>query len=86
MMELASRDQATIQEWHQEAIKWKTEFSNLAEFANNVVRGIPSLHKKAYTVLFPNNTPIAVFNFVESCGTMLREFKDSLDVAHKAKL
>jgi chromosome segregation ATPase len=26
MMELASRDQATIQEWHQEAIKWKTEF------------------------------------------------------------
>ncbi|KAK2428905.1 hypothetical protein QL285_027389 [Trifolium repens] len=86
MTELASHDQTTIQELHHEAIKWKTEFSNLAEFANNVVRGIPSLHKKAYAVLFPNNTPVAVFNFVESCGTMLREFKDSLDMARKAKL
>ncbi|WJX45892.1 hypothetical protein P8452_32740 [Trifolium repens] len=86
MTELASHDQATIQELHQEAIKWKTKFSNLAEFANNVVRGIPSLHKKAYAVLLPNNTPVPVFNFFESCGTMLREFKDSLDVARKAKL
>jgi chromosome segregation ATPase len=84
--ELSSQDQTIIQEQYQEAAKWKAEFSNLAEFANNVVRGIPSMHKRASAVMFPNNTPIAVFNFVESCGIMLKEFKASLDAARKAKL
>ncbi|MCI35203.1 hypothetical protein A2U01_0056424, partial [Trifolium medium] len=78
-------DQATIQELHQEAVKWKTEFFNLAEFANNVVRGIPSIHKRAYDVL-PDNTPAAVFDFVEICGAMLKEFKASLDAAREASL
>ncbi|WJX71853.1 hypothetical protein P8452_55799 [Trifolium repens] len=84
--ELSSQDQIIIQEQFQEATKWKAEFSNLAEFANNVVRGIPSMHKKAYAVMMPNNTPTAVFNFVESCEIMLKEFKASLDAARKEKL
>ncbi|MCI50135.1 hypothetical protein A2U01_0071379, partial [Trifolium medium] len=37
------------------------------------------MHKKAYAVMIPNNTPAAIFDFVESCGVMLREFKASLD-------
>jgi archaellum component FlaC len=83
---LSGEDQIAIQELHQEAIKWKTEFSNLAGFANNVVRGIPRMHQEAYAVMFPDNTPTAVFNFVESCGVMLREFRASLDAARKARL
>ncbi|MCI84421.1 hypothetical protein A2U01_0105699, partial [Trifolium medium] len=70
----------------QEAARWRAEFSNLAGFANNVVRGIPSMHKRAYAVMIPNNTPAAVFNFVESYGVMLREFRASLDAARRAGL
>jgi hypothetical protein len=44
------------------------------------------MHKKAYAAMFPDNTPPAVFNFVESCGVMLREFRASLDAARKARL
>jgi chromosome segregation ATPase len=86
LRDLASQDLATTQKIIEEATRWKTDFSNLAEFANNVVRDIPRMHKKAYAAMFPDNTPPAVFNFVESCGVMLREFRASLDAARKARL
>ncbi|KAK2351445.1 hypothetical protein QL285_097261 [Trifolium repens] len=86
LRDLASQDLATTQKILDEATRWKTDFSNLAEFANNVVRDIPRMHKKAYVAMFPDNTPPAVFNFVESCGVMLREFRASLDAARKARL
>ncbi|MCI45813.1 hypothetical protein A2U01_0067052, partial [Trifolium medium] len=66
--------------------KVKTEFSNLAEFANNVVRGISSIHKRAYDVMLPDNTSATVFDFVEIYGTVLKEFKASLDAAREARL
>ncbi|PNY04817.1 hypothetical protein L195_g001247 [Trifolium pratense] len=83
---LSLQDQATMQELHQEAMKWKSKFSNLAGFANNVVWRIPKIHRRAYAVMHPNNTPAAVFDFVESCEVMLRNFKASLEEARKAKL
>ncbi|WJX25239.1 hypothetical protein P8452_14301 [Trifolium repens] len=86
LREIGSQDLAATQKILEEATKWKADFSNLAGFANNVVRDIPRIHKKAYAAMFPDNTPPAVFNFVESCGVMLREFRASLDAARKARL
>jgi hypothetical protein len=86
LRDLASQDQVTTQKILEEAIKWKTEFSNLAGFANDMVRDIPKMHREAYVAMFPDYTPITVFNFVEICGVMLREFRASLDAARKAKL
>jgi chromosome segregation ATPase len=37
LQDLANQDQATMQELHQEVTNWKTNFSNLAGFANKVV-------------------------------------------------
>jgi ADP-ribose pyrophosphatase YjhB (NUDIX family) len=86
LWEIGSQDLAATQKILEEATKWKADFSNLAGFANNVVRDIPRMHKKAYAAMFLDNTPPAVFSFVESCGVMLREFRASLDAARKARL
>jgi hypothetical protein len=86
LQDLANQDQAMIQRVQQEAAKWKTKFSDLAEFANNSVQGIPRMHREAYVEILPNNMPTSVFDFVEVCGTMLKEFKASLEAARKAKL
>ncbi|WJX45917.1 hypothetical protein P8452_32765 [Trifolium repens] len=51
LRDLASQDLATTQKIIEEATRWKTDFSNLAEFANNVVRDIPRMHKKAYAAM-----------------------------------
>jgi hypothetical protein len=85
LQDIANQDQAMIQRIQQEAPKWKTKFFDLAESANNAVKGIPRMHRETYEIL-PNNTSAAVFDFVEVCGTMLQEFKASLEAARKAKL
>jgi cell division protein FtsB len=45
LQDLASQDLATTQKILEEATKWKADFSNLAGFANNVVRDIPRIQK-----------------------------------------
>lgn len=84
LRDLANDAQVIVQEQYDKAEAWKTEHFNLTEFANNLVRDILRMHRRASNVVLPCNVPHEVLEFIEICDIVLKEFKAHLGVAMKA--
>ncbi|KAI5421970.1 hypothetical protein KIW84_045427 [Lathyrus oleraceus] len=67
-----------VQEQCDRAEAWRIEHSNLDEFANNLVRDIPRMFKRADDVANFHNTPQEVLEFIKLYDVMLKEFKAHL--------
>ncbi|KAI5431579.1 hypothetical protein KIW84_035675 [Lathyrus oleraceus] len=46
---------------------WRIEHSNMADFANNLVRDVPRMYKRVDSVANFRNTPQEVFEFIRLC-------------------
>ncbi|KAI5444836.1 hypothetical protein KIW84_013207 [Lathyrus oleraceus] len=75
-----------VQEQGDRAEALRVEYSNLADFANNMIRDTPWMYKRANGVANFDNTPQEVLEFIRLCDIMLKEFKAHLKVAIKAPL
>ena len=73
--------QVIVQEQGDKAEAWRMEYTDLAEFANNMVRDVPRMHKRANDVMNFDNTPLEVFEFIKLCELLLEEFKAHLKKA-----
>ena len=73
--------QVIVQEQSDKAEAWRMEYTKLVEFANNMVRDIPRMHKRANNVMNFDNTPREVFEFIKLCEMLLEEFRAHLKKA-----
>lgn len=65
---------------------WRIEHSNLEEFANNLVRDVPRMYRRVYSIVNFHNIPQQVLKFIRLCDVMLKEFKAHLKVVIEAPL
>ncbi|KAI5426664.1 hypothetical protein KIW84_032191 [Lathyrus oleraceus] len=75
-----------VKEQGDRAEAWRIEHSNLAEFANKLVREISRMFKRVDGVANFHNTPQEVIKFIRLCDVMLKEFKAYLKRAMEAPL
>ncbi|KAI5424740.1 hypothetical protein KIW84_030796 [Lathyrus oleraceus] len=86
LRDLSAAAQVIVQEQGDRAEAWRIEHSNLAEFANNLVRDIPRMFRRADGMANFHNTPQEVLEFIRLCGVMLEEFKAHLKKAMNTPL
>lgn len=86
LRDLSVAAQVIVQEQGDPAEAWRIEHSNLAEFANNLVRDIPRMYKRVDGVANFHKTPEEVLEFSRLCDVMLKEFKVHLKKATEAPL
>ena len=78
--------QVIVQEQGDRAEAWRIEHSNLAEFANNLVRDIPRMFRRADGMANFHNTPQEVLEFIRLCDFVLNELKAHLKRAMEEPL
>ena len=78
LRDLSAATQVIVQEPGDRAKASRIEHSNMAEFANNLVRDIPRMFKRVDVVENFHNTPQEVLEFIRLCDIMLQESKAHL--------
>ena len=64
LRDLSNDAQVIILEQYDKAEAWKTDHSKLTKFANNLVRDIMRMHRRASDVMHPGNVPYEVLEFI----------------------
>lgn len=67
LRELANTVQVIVQEQCDKSKAWKIEYSNLSEFANNLIWDIPRMHRRARSMTHYDNTPQEDLEFIKLC-------------------
>lgn len=77
-------EQEIVRELRDEIQLWKGKFSRLAWLANQAVKDVPRRLRRAEAEMFPFNTPVHVYEFVNFCKTLTEELMEKAEGAAAA--